>query len=193
LSVEWSQYCVVVSVSWNRYQLSVTPGWHSAYASSRSPEVMRLYSIPRNRAEASPACPSCWLEGRPYAEHVERLRFDWGTVFRPRQGNRYPRFRGCHWWAGRCCTPRAQCVGRKVAISNGQRRAMAGSWPSITSTPGRNQYTKRLSPRGVECSSEIDMARTPRRTSRASRGSERVRTGRCWDGTLGAGSRLASR
>ena len=48
----------------------------------------RLYSNPGIRAVVIPVCPSCLGMGRPFAEHVERLRIDWGSVFSPRPTNR---------------------------------------------------------------------------------------------------------
>ena len=140
----------------------------SPLATSRSAEQGRLYSNPGNRGAASTACPRCWLEGRSPAEHVERLRFDWGTVFRARQVNRYRGPEGASGEQADVARQEPECVGRKVAISNRWRRALAGSYPSIKSTQRRDQYTKRMSPRGVECSSVFDMARTLRRSSRAS-------------------------
>jgi hypothetical protein len=37
----------------------------------------------------NPASPSCRLEGRPTAEHAERLRIECGTVIREIQGSRF--------------------------------------------------------------------------------------------------------
>jgi hypothetical protein len=87
---------------------------------------MRLYSNPRNRVEVSPVCPSRRLEGRPSAEHEERFRFEWGTIFRVRQGNRYPQFRGCCQWPGRWCSPRAR-----------MRRTQSCSWQLPALSLGR--------------------------------------------------------
>ena len=126
----------------------------------------RLYSNPGIRAVVIPVCPSCLGMGRPFAEHVERLRIDWGSVFSPRPTNRNWQFRGCSTVVGQMGRAREpECAGRKVAIGKRRRRALAESCPSFESTQGRDQYTKQMSPRRVACSSEFEIARTLRGSS----------------------------
>ena len=64
MSMEWSQYCVVMPVGWNRYQLTVVWSGIAILGVRRPRRVLvsrqrRLYSNPGICAVVIPVCPSC--------------------------------------------------------------------------------------------------------------------------------------